>query len=1051
MRYREIAIRSTLAAALAALALVGANSTAFGQTPAPGCEDRPGRIDWDGGGGTGAWNEPTNWAGDTLPGPGSHACIALAGAAVVIDAGTASLASLQVAPGSSLTITGSAVMELVGPEPSTIATLGLYAGTLTGGGTRTITGSAVLDAGTLTGNGRTVIAPGAQLQTGSGGGGTLAINGGHVLAIEAGASGLWGPGPHDITLDAPSRIENAGELDITNDRTLGGSGTLANTGTLRKLSHGTTTLHLVLDNDGQLAIDGGLVDAAGGDGGLSSDGALSVAARSRLRLRDGTTTLGASAALGGPGELEVTTGASLTVPPTATYDIATSYLTGGTLDLEGDRSLATLGLYAGTLTGGGTRTITGSAVLDAGTLTGNGRTVIAPGAQLQTGSGGGGTLAINGGHVLAIEAGASGLWGPGPHDITLDAPSRIENAGELDITNDRTLGGSGTLANTGTLRKLSHGTTTLHLVLDNDGQLAIDGGLVDAAGGDGGLSSDGALSVAARSRLRLRDGTTTLGASAALGGPGELEVTTGASLTVPPTATYDIATSYLTGGTLDLEGDRSLATLGLYAGTLTGGGTRTITGSAVLDAGTLTGNGRTVIAPGAQLQTGSGGGGTLAINGGHVLAIEAGASGLWGPGPHDITLDAPSRIENAGELDITNDRTLGGSGTLANTGTLRKLSHGTTTLHLVLDNDGQLAIDGGLVDAAGGDGGLSSDGALSVAARSRLRLRDGTTTLGASAALGGPGELEVTTGASLTVPPTATYDIATSYLTGGTLDLEGDRSLATLGLYAGTLTGGGTRTITGSAVLDAGTLTGNGRTVIAPGAQLQTGSGGGGTLAINGGHVLAIEAGASGLWGPGPHDITLDAPSRIENAGELDITNDRTLGGSGTLANTGTLRKLSHGTTTLHLVLDNDGLFVNGGTLDVEAGVLSLDASGLENQGVLHLGSSVAQTGQLRTTTFRQTATGSLELGLSGVTPAARAGTVVVSGALAELGGGLTLVPDPRFQATASQRLVLLSAPAPPTGELATVTGTDQLPGGQPAHVLIAADGLVLVIGIPAN
>ncbi len=248
-------------------------------------------------------------------------------------------------------------------------------------------------------------------------------------------------------------------------------------------------------------------------------------------------------------------------------------------------------------------------------------------------------------------------------------------------------------------------------------------------------------------------------------------------------------------------------------------------------------------------------------------------------------------------------------------------------------------------------------------------------------------------------------------------------------------------------MLDAGTLTGNGRTVIAPGAQAQVGSGAGGTLVINGGHVLAISAGATRPLGPGTPRHPLDAPSRIENAGELDITNDRTLGGSGTLANTGTLRKLSHATTTLHLLLDNDALVVNNGTLDVEAGVLALDAAGLENQGVLDVGSSAAQTGQLRVTAFRQTAAGSLHLGLSGRTPSARAGTVVVSGALAELAGDLTLVPDPGFQATASQRLVLLAAPAQPTGELATVTGADQLPGGQPARVLVDPTGVVLVIG----
>ena len=422
--------------------------------------------------------------------------------------------------------------------------------------------------------------------------------------------------------------------------------------------------------------------------------------------------------MSGAGEIEVAANAALVVPASATWDIATTYLTGGELALDGERSLASLGVYAGTLSGAGTRTVTGSAVLDAGTLAGSGRTVIAPEARLQVGSGSGGTLTINGGHVLALEAGATGLWGPGPHDITLDAPSRIENAGTLDITNDRTLRGSGTLANTGSLRKLSHGTTGLALLLDLDGTLAIEAGTLDVAGGDGGLGSDGAITIVERSRLRLHDGATTLGPAASVSGAGEIEVAANAALVVPASATWDIATTYLTGGELALDGERSLASLGVYAGTLSGAGTRTVTGSAVLDAGTLAGSGRTVIAPEARLQVGSGSGGTLTINGGHVLALEAGATGLWGPGPHDITLDAPSRIENAGTLDITNDRTLRGSGTLANTGSLRKLSHGTTGLALLLDLDGTLAIEAGTLDVAGGDGGLGSDGAITIVERS---------------------------------------------------------------------------------------------------------------------------------------------------------------------------------------------------------------------------------------------------------------------------------------------------------------------------------------------
>ena len=426
-----------------------------------------------------------------------------------------------------------------------------------------------------------------------------------------------------------------------------------------------------------------------------------------------------------------------------------------------------------------------------------------------------------------------------------------------------------------------------------------------------------------------------------------------------------------------------------------------MTGSAVLDAGTLAGSGRTVIAPEARLQVGSGAGGTLTINGGHVLAVEAGATGVWGPGPHDIALDAPSRIENAGELDITNDRTLRGSGTLANTGTLRKLSHGTTTPGAPARRRRHARHRRRASSTSPAGTGASSPTAPS---RSPSAPACASTTAprpsGAAASVSGAGEIEVAANAALAVPASATWDIATTYLTGGELALDGERSLATLGVYAGTLSGAGTRTVTGSAVLDTGTLAGSGRTVIAPEARLQVGSGAGGTLTINGGHVLALEAGATGLWGPGPHDITLDAPSRIENAGTLDITNDRTLSGSGTLANTGTLRKLSHGTTGLALAPEDGSRVGNDGTIEVVAGLLDIGAPGLDNRGTIVLDATLAESGQIRTPAFGQAETATYQVGVAGTTPMAGAGLLTVTTADVTLAGTLAVVADPRSSRT---------------------------------------------------
>jgi len=296
--------------------------------------------------------------------------------------------------------------------------------------------------------------------------------------------------------------------------------------------------------------------------------------------------------------------------------------------------------------------------------------------------------------------------------------------------------------------------------------------------------------------------------------------------------------------------------------------------------------------------------------------------------------------------------------------------------------------------------------------------------------------LQVTPGSRLVVSGNATLDLAGPEAS----------SLDGLGVYGGTLSGAGTRTVTGSAVLDAGTLSGNGRTVVGPGAELRVGTGQGGAVVINGGHVLALDAGATGTWGPGPHDITLDAPSRIEVAGALDIANDRTLGGSGTLAVTGTLRKLSHGTTTLRLADPAASLLVLAGTIEVRAGLLDISGPGLDVEGTLQIEASRFEVGAVRTTTLELPATGSLRLGIAGTAPAARVGSVTVTGTPPDLAGSVVLDPDADFAAPVPQRLVLVATTAAPTGR-PTVSDVTTLPNGTVGSVTSEPNGLILEVG----
>ena len=1026
-----------------------------------GCDERPGLVEWDGDAGTSAWSDPANWVGDVAPAAGGHACIAVPGATVAADAGTASLASLQVAPGSVLVIAaGDAVLDLAGPEPSTIASLFMSAGTLSGAGTRTVTDSAVLDVGTLAGSGRTVIAPEARLQVGSGAGGTLTLNGGHVLALEAGATGNahrdrqrrarrghprgqrphghrargpapgghrqpaapspstaatsspsrrapppLGPGPprhHRSTPPAASRTRASSTSPTTAPCAARAPSPTrapcASSPTARRASA------LLLDSDGTLAIEAGTLDVAGGDGGLGSDGAITVAERSRLRLRDGATTLGAAASVSGAGEIEVTTNAALAVPASATWDIATTYLTGGD---AGPRRRALPG-HPGRLRRhplgrrhahrdrqrrarrGHPRGQRPHGHRARGPAS---RWAAAPAAPSPS------TAATSWPSRRAPPA----VWGPGPHDIVARGPQphrERRRARHHQRPHPARLG-----------HPRQHGHPAQALPR-HDGPRRSSStptarspsrrAAIDVAGGDGGLGSDGAITVAERSRLRLRDGATTLGAAASVSGAGEIEVTTNAALTVPASATWDIATTYLTGGD---AGPRRRALPG-HPGRLRRHplGRRHAHRDRQRRARRGHARGQRPHGhrargppPGGQRR-----GGTLTINGGHVLALEAGATGRLGPGPPRHRRRGPQPPRERGRArhhERPHPARLGHprqhGRPCASSPTARRASA------LLLDFDGTLAIEAGCIDVAGGDGGLGSDGAITIAERSRLRLRDGATTLGAAASVSGAGEIEVTTNAALTVPASATWDIATTYLTGGALALDGERSLATLGVYAGTLSGAGTRTVTGSAVLDAGTLAGSGRTVIAPEARLQVGSGAGGTLTINGGHVLAIEAGATGRLGPGPPRHRRRGPQPHRERGRARhhqrphparLGHPRQHGAP--CASSPTARRAWRWHPRTAAGWRNDG------TIEVVAGLLDIGAPGLDNRGTIVLDATLAESGQIRTPAFGQAETATYQVGVAGTTPMAGAGLLTVTTADVTLAGTLAVVADPRSSRT---------------------------------------------------
>jgi hypothetical protein len=124
--------RSAILAGVGTLAVVAALAIADPpQAAAAGCDPAGNPVTWDGDAGTPTWGEPTNWSGDQVPGSGANVCIEGEGTSVTFDSGSASVATIGVEPGASLSLIAG-TLDITGPDPSTIANLSVFGGAVSG-------------------------------------------------------------------------------------------------------------------------------------------------------------------------------------------------------------------------------------------------------------------------------------------------------------------------------------------------------------------------------------------------------------------------------------------------------------------------------------------------------------------------------------------------------------------------------------------------------------------------------------------------------------------------------------------------------------------------------------------------------------------------------------------------------------------------------------------------------------------------------------------------------------------------------------------------------
>jgi uncharacterized membrane protein len=584
------------------------------------------------GGTSGDWNVDANWLDTTnntkhVPTATDAVTIDTPGAMVSINNTQQTALSIEVAAGSTLSLTNNAHLTLGANSSEVDGSLTVDSSTLILGGALTLAGtsqwlntttndSLFLDAQTLTNRGAMTVgdAAGGTLQ--------LLLHGGFSSGTLLNEGTITQQGTTAVSRDNDVVVNNSssGTYNLAGDGKTDG---FVNAGLVRKTAGtGTSALGAVFHDlplsltGGTLQVDTGTLLLSGNSDGsvvaASTGGSLVVAAGATLDLSDlGTNSTFTGTYTGsGAGTVLLAGGASdnlLIGSGGATFNFPAGMFqwTGGTINLQGN-----------TLTNAGTLTLGSPTASTTETLEARtGISTVVPGGRLLNL----GTIVQQGAGSLNVydagvvdNQGTYQLTGAGTiqnNSSTSGPASAFDNAGTLTMTGTGSADVTTTLDNSGTVRGQG-GTLLLEGAVTNSGTIAADGAAVTARGAaidtnrlDNGLGTwvarNGGMLTFSGSRpivysqvSLVADGATSTiaGLNSLATNAGTLTLTNGASLSISanldnlgtialgPGSTLNIAGSYTqeAAGTLDVQLGGAPAS-GAF-GTLTASATATLGG-----------------------------------------------------------------------------------------------------------------------------------------------------------------------------------------------------------------------------------------------------------------------------------------------------------------------------------------------------------------------------------------------------------------------------------------------------------------------------------------
>ncbi|MFN9044142.1 MAG: YDG domain-containing protein [Betaproteobacteria bacterium] len=731
-----------------------------------------------------------------------------------------------------------------------------------------------------------ILAGTLRLQGGSGTGAT-AVSAGAVLDFASGSRSFSGSA---LPSGAGTLRVSGGSvtLDDFGSNLLGTLPITLSSGTLVGRKSGALTLSRLTNGGGSASFEAAAIAVTDLSltGGITTLQSTSTVELPSLNLSGSTLDVRAVTGLVLPATANLSSASTLALsgPPVgfSTLNLSGSTL-GGTSDVTVSGGFSVVGTVASAVTGSGTLRTLGATVVD----------IAAAGGQLTVAGSrpwvNEGSLQVRGSSRVLIGSGSAGSFTNAPSgSITLLGSENLALAA----------GTSGSVfSNQGTLTKSGTATQRLDFeTFNHSGSLVVDGGTLELRGG----VHTGTASIAGGATLALTGGVRNMVGSAVPTGLGRLRVSSG-DLSLSDVANASILPPLtVTGGTLVVGG---LGALTLPDLVVTGGSSAVATaGNLNLSALTLGGGslqlsaGATATLPVLSLAST-----TLNVSAGLGIDLSAGATLV----SSTLNLSAPSATVSAlnmalsslggtGDITVTGSLAVSGSGasTLGGSGTLR--TEGTTTLDIS---------GAGTLNVAGARRWVNA-GTLSLPGDDGIVLGTGGT---GGTLINAPGGSIALSGSN---PTPISQSTASTLRNEGTLTKSGS-STQTVNL--GSLVNTGTLMVDGGTLALAGPLTQSGVIGTATGAVLQT----------------------SGSFVNAPGAV-------IQGTGTLRLG----AGGTGTLANAGTLRPgASPGTTFISGNLD-----LTGGTLEIELGGTNV---GVESD-LIQVSGNVVLGGTLKAVLFGQ-------------------------------------------------------------------------------------------------